>query len=57
MYSVLDRQKGFAPVKSGFKTSAQANHWCKKNLRAADVRLWGEKSSLFDIRRYFVVMR
>lgn len=32
MFCVIDREKNFTPVKSGFKTASQANNWAKKNL-------------------------
>lgn len=57
MFCVVDREKGFAPVKSGFKTSSQANNWTKKNLPRDDVHLWGEKLDLKKIPRYFVRMK
>lgn len=57
MFCVVDREKGFAPVKSGFKTSSQANNWAKKNLPRDDVRLWGEKWDLQKIHRYYVRMK
>ena len=57
MFCVVDREKGFAPVKSGFKTSSQANNWAKKNLPRDDVHLWGEKLDLKKIHRYSVRMK
>lgn len=57
MFCVVDREKGFAPVKSGFKTSSQANNWAKKNLPRDDVHLWGEKWDLKKIHRYSVRMK
>jgi hypothetical protein len=57
VFCVVDREKGFAPVKSGFKTSSQANNWAKKNLPRDDVHLWGEKLDLKKIHRYFVRMK
>lgn len=30
MFCVVDRDKDFIPVKSGFKTASQANNWAKK---------------------------
>ena len=57
MFCVVDREKGFAPVKSGFKTSSQANNWAKKNLPRDDVHLWGEKWDFKKIHRYLVRMK
>jgi hypothetical protein len=57
VFCVVDREKGFAPVKSGFKTSSQADNWAKKNLPRDDVHLWGEKWDLKTIHRYFVRMK
>lgn len=54
MFCVVDREKGFAPVKSGFKTASQANNWAKKNLPREDVRLWSEKWDFKKIHRYHV---
>ena len=31
MYKVIDTHNNHLPVKSGFKTAAAANNWCKKN--------------------------
>ena len=58
-YCVIDKEKGFTPVKSGFKTAAKANEWCKKNLPRDDVHLWGEKIEwgTFKPFRYFVIMK
>ena len=56
MFCVVDRDKGFAPVKSGFKTASQANNWAKKNLPNDDIHLWGTKWT-GKIYRYLVCMR
>ena len=57
MYCVVDREKGFAPVKSGFKTASQANNWAKKNLPKDDTHLWGTKFEYGKYHRYHVRMR
>lgn len=57
MFCVVDRDNNFAIVKSGFKTSSQANNWAKKNLPKDDVQLWGTKFDLKRYRRYFIKMR
>lgn len=56
MYCIVDREKNFTPVKSGFKTFAQANNWAKKHLPKDEVHLWGDSRGYFN-RRYFVRMR
>lgn len=53
MFCIVDREKNFTPVKSGFKTASQANHWAKKNLPAEEVSLWGNKYIPKNYR-YFV---
>jgi hypothetical protein len=56
MFCVVDREKNFTPVKSGFKTSSQANSWAKKNLPKDEVRLWGNFKGSAN-KRYFIIMR
>jgi hypothetical protein len=46
MFCIIDKEKNFTPVKSGFKSAAQANNWAKKHLSKDDVRLWGRASQL-----------
>lgn len=57
MFVVIDNQKSdmFSPIKSGFKTSSQANAWCKKNLQPGTYRLWGKKGN--NHFRYYVMMK
>lgn len=57
MFAVIDNQKLWAPVKSGFKTAAQANAWCKKNLPLDITHLWGDKRGLIPNQRYFVMKK
>ena len=57
MFCVIDREKSFTPVKSGFKTASQANNWAKKNLPRDEVRLWGEKCDWSKRFRYFIRMK
>ena len=58
MFCVIDKDKGFTPVKSGFKTASQANNWAKKNLPKDEVTLWGVKNHLCKYNgRYFVMMK
>ena len=57
MFCVVDREKDFTPVKSGFKTASQANNWAKKNLPKDEVQLWGAKWAGWKYYRYFVRMK
>lgn len=57
MFCVIDKQKNFTPVKSGFKTASQANNWAKKNLPEDEVHLWGEKFNRHQNFRYFIQMK
>lgn len=57
MFSILDKEKGFTPVKSGFKTAAQANNWAKKNLPKDEVHLWGQKVDWSKHYRYHITMK
>lgn len=54
MFCIIDREKSFTPVKSGFKTASQANNWAKKNLPRDEVHLWGEKYPTNKYYRYFI---
>ncbi len=56
MFAVIDHKDSrgmLAPLKSGFKTAAQANNWCKKNLPKDEVHFWGSKD--YINKRYCVV--
>ena len=58
MFCVIDKEKNFTPVKSGFKTASQANNWAKKNLPKDEVHLWGEKLPNYSKEfRYFIQMK
>lgn len=57
MFCVVDRDRDFTPMKSGFKTSAQANNWAKKNLPKDETWLWGGKHDFSKHHRYFVRMK
>ena len=57
MFCVVDREKDFTPVKSGFKTASQANNWAKKNLPKDEVKLWGAKWTGWKYYRYLVRMK
>lgn len=54
MFCVIDREKNFTPVKSGFKTAAQANDWAKKNLPKGEVHFWGKSPDYSRYQRYFI---
>lgn len=56
MFCVVDREKDFTPVKSGFKTASQANNWAKKNLPKDTILLWGSNWEPYKYR-YFVRMK
>lgn len=57
MFCVVDSEKNFTPVKSGFKTASQANNWAKKNLPRDEILLWGEKFDFSKKNRYQVRMK
>lgn len=57
MFCVVDKEKHFTPIKSGFKTAAQANNWAKKNLPKDEVHLWGEKIPQMKVFRYYIQMK
>ena len=56
MFAVIDHEKDCRPVKSGFKTAAQANDWAKKHLPKDDVHLYGKRLTVYKLHRYGVVM-
>ena len=57
MFCIIDTEKNFTPVKSGFKTASQANNWAKKNLPKDEVHLWGKYDNRHNFRRYFIKMK
>lgn len=59
MFCVVDSKESMAIIKSGFKTSAQANNWAKKNLPKEEVHLWkpGYRPDDYFRFRYFIKMR
>lgn len=57
MFCIIDKEKNFTPVKSGFKTASQANNWAKKNLSKEEVHLWGIKPNWSKRYRYFIRMK
>lgn len=59
MFCIVDTRRSHAVIKSGFKTSSQANNWAKKNLPKEEVKLWkpGHRCEDYFIFRYFIKMR
>ena len=51
MFKIIDSKNAFKPVKSRFKTQAQALDWAKKNL-PEDCQSFGN-SGYYD--RYFII--
>ena len=51
MYKIMDKEKLFIPVKSGFPTAAKAYNWAKKNLPKDSCGAWGCNSHK---QRYFI---
>lgn len=51
MFKIMDKQKLFIPVKSGFPTAAKAYNWAKKNLPKDSCGAWGHNSPYY---RYFI---
>jgi hypothetical protein len=51
MFKIMDKQKLFIPVKSGFPTAAKAYNWAKKNLPKDSCAAWGNNSPYY---RYFI---
>ena len=51
MYKVMDKEKLFIPVKSGFPTAAKAYNWAKKHLPENSCGAWGCNSFEY---RYFI---
>lgn len=54
MFCVVDKERNFTPVKSGFNTAAQANNWAIKNLPKGETQLWGVGWDYTKQFRYFV---
>lgn len=53
MFYIVDKDKGFARVKSGFKTASQANNWAKRNLPKDEIRLCGEHTEKWDWSKHY----
>lgn len=51
MFKIMDSEKLFIPVKSGFSTAAKAFAWTKKNLPKDSCRPWGSINWRY---RYFI---
>lgn len=56
MFKIIDTEKSFLPVKSGFTTAAKAYDWAKKNLPQGQCCAWGKGTSQhrckYFIRKY-----
>lgn len=53
---IVDRKNKSQVVKSGFKTTFEANLWALKNLPENEVRLWGQGWDEAKRFRYWVTM-
>lgn len=51
MFKIMDKQKLFIPIKSGFPTAAKAYNWAKKNLPKDSCGAWGNNAPYY---RYFI---
>ena len=51
MFKIMDSEKLFIPVKSGFPTASKALDWAHKNLPKDSCAPWGK---LDEHRRYFI---
>jgi hypothetical protein len=57
MFKIMDSEKLFIPVKSGFPTAAKAFDWAKKNLPKDSCRPWrlwipADRSKKYFIQKY-----
>jgi hypothetical protein len=56
MFKIMDKEKLFIPVKSGFPTAAKALDWAKKNLKGScrPWRLWtpADRNKKYFIQKY-----
>ena len=52
MFQVIDTQRNHLPVKSGFRTPAQAYRWAKKNLPKDACGEWGKMK--YFVHRYYI---
>lgn len=57
MFKIMDKEKLFIPVKSGFPTAAKAFDWAKKNLPKDSCRPWrvlipADRSKKYFIQKY-----
>lgn len=57
MFCIVDGHNNHIPIKSGFKTAAQANNWAKKNLSKDEIHLWGQKVDWNKHYRYHIAMK
>lgn len=54
MFKIMDSEKLFIPVKSGFSTPDKAFAWAKKNLPKDSCRPWRPWTSADSYKRYFI---
>ena len=52
MFKIMDTEKLFIPVKSGFPTAAKALDWAKKNLPNGTCGQWGALGYRYFIQKY-----
>ena len=52
MFKIMDSEKLFIPVKSGFLTAAKALDWAKKNLPKDACGPWGTLGHRYFIQKY-----
>lgn len=53
MFKIMDTEKLFIPVKSGFPTAAKAYDWAKKHLGKDSCHPWGI-GKVGKSHRYFI---
>ena len=54
MFKIMDSEKLFIPVKSGFPTAAKALDWAKKNLPKDSCRPWRYWTVADKYKKYFI---
>jgi hypothetical protein len=54
MFKIMDTEKLFIPVKSGFPTAAKAYDWAKKNLPKDSCRPWRLWTPTDRSKKYFI---
>lgn len=54
MFKIMDSEKLFIPVKSGFPTAAKALDWAKKHLPKDSCRPWRSWTVSDKYKKYFI---